>query len=304
MSHEPTKLVLGRGEVYFDRFIDGTRIGEGERYLGNTTSFRVQRDIRTRERSTSYRGKVVQKDPLVLSETHSVDFITDHIDAENVAMWFGSSISDQVFSTGLISETFSIKRGRYFQIGKSLNVVGVRGISFASVTFASSVIPSEGNYKIDYKLGRIWIEPNAPAIPNGATLTISFRVRASDATRLVSAPKQVKGSLRFVAFNEGPMNRQAQNDIFIPFVTLSPRGQVDLKGDEWQQWGFEGQITNLNTSTEQVYVLGGAKTLALTDDERAVIAAFGSLDNMLTFEDQLHQSVNFGWPPALEIGVI
>ena len=100
MPHESTKLVLGRGEVYFDRFLPGTRRGEGERYLGNTPSFRIQREVERLERSTSYRGRKIAMAGAVVAESHEITFVTDNVDDENIALWFGSSVPDDDETSG------------------------------------------------------------------------------------------------------------------------------------------------------------------------------------------------------------
>lgn len=303
MAHEPTKLVLGRGEVYFDRFLPGTRIGEGERYLGNTSTFRLQRDVRTNARATSYGGRKVSVSESIISESHGIDFTTDNVDLENLALWFGTATVAQDITRLPVSETFAVKRGRYYQLGKTQNVAGVRNITEVIVKIGAAFIEAPGNYSVDRKLGRIWIEPAADDIADGVNLTVSFTVRESDSAGVGAKSELVQGSLRFLAFNDGT-SATPQNDVFIPCVTLTPRGQVDLKGDEWQQWSFEGQAFNLNPSTQQVYVTRAAKTVQLTMAEETIIDEFGSFADFTPLEDLLHVSVNFEWPPALELGVI
>ena len=112
MAHEATKLVLGRGEVYFDRFISGTHVGEGERYLGNTSKFIVERDIERLDRATSYGGKRIAAKGAIVSESHTIDFTTDHVDIENLSMWFGGESAAPDVPRDVVVETFTVKRRR------------------------------------------------------------------------------------------------------------------------------------------------------------------------------------------------
>lgn len=300
MPHEPTNLVLGRGEVYFDRFIAGTRIGEGERYLGNTPSFRIQQDVSTQTRATSYRGRKVEKPDLVVSRSTSVDFVTDNVDLENLAIWFGSSVQVPDISLTTITETFTVKRGRFIQLGKSQNIAGTRNVRNVVVRRASTVISQNGNYVLNGALGRIEILRFATTLRDGDVITVQFTVVASDTAQVAVEAQNVMGSLRFVSLNEGIFNRQ-QNDYYFPMVSITPRGQTDLKGDEWQQWGFEGKAYNLSPTTEQLYVTRAARKLVTSMDEETIIDEVGSLDVFTFWEDQLNTTVNVDWPPALEL---
>lgn len=300
MPHEATKLVLGRGEVYFDRFITGTRIGEGERYLGNTTSFRIQREVQTVSRATSWRGRRIDTPPAVLSESHSVDCVTDNVDLENVAMWFGSeTVVPAAFNANVV-ETFVVQRGRYYQLGKSQNVAGTRNVIDVTVRIGSTVVAPSGNYTVNLALGRIEIAKYAPAIASGATISVTFTVRESDTAQVGAQAAQVYGALRFVSFNETPNNRKPQIDYYFPFVSIMPRGQVDMKGDEFQQWGFEATAYNLNPATRQLYPTRAPEALITAADQEAIIDELGSLGEFPLWEDLLHVATNVDWPPALE----
>ncbi len=300
MGHEPTKLVLGRGEVYFDRFLPGTRIGEGERYLGNTSTFRIQRQVSTTERARSYGGRKVSIPDSIVSESHSVEFVTDNIDIDTIALWFGAAPLVPTVSTVTVTETFVVKRGRFYQLGKSQTVAGTRNVTNVVVRKGVVTVVPTGNYVLDSLLGRIQIERYALALRDGDTVSVSFNARSSDTAQALSAPQQVQGSLRFVSFNEGVVGRQVQNDYFLPFVTLSPRGQVDTKGDEWQQWGFTASAFNLSPNVQQLYVTRAAQVFITERDQTAIIDEMGDLNTFPYWDDQLQIATNIDWPPAVD----
>jgi hypothetical protein len=301
MPHEATKLVLGRGEVYFDRFLPNTRVGEGERYLGNTLSFRLQRDLQTLARSTAYKGRKVAAPPAVISESHSIDFVTDNVEVENIAAWFGAEVETPTLSGLLLTETFVVKKGRFYQLGRSQNVIGTRNVVVAQVRIGATVIARASNYAVDNDRGRLEILVGAPAIADGSTISVDFQILGSANSRVVSKAEMLYGSLRFVAFNESPLGQRHHIDYYMPFVSIAPKGQVDLKGDEWQQWAFEGVAMNLNPSVRQVYVARTPGSTVGLSDQQAIIDEFGTLSSFPFWDNELQVSVNEDWPPALDI---
>jgi hypothetical protein len=65
---------------------------------------------------------------------------------------------------------------------------------------------------------------------------------------------QVEGALFFEATN--PVGLRF--DYTFPYVQLSPDGDFQLKGDEWQQLSFTFEALKLNDTTETVYINGRA----------------------------------------------
>ena len=299
MPREATKLVLGRGEVYFDRFLPGTRTGEGERYLGNTPSFRIQRSIERLERATSYRGRRVAVPGATVAEETSVNFVTDNIDDENLALWFGATPRSTYFTPpNPISESFLVRKGRTYQLGKTVQPFGTPDIAYPAVRLNGSPLGSTGNFVINIATGRIEVFSNALNVNDGDSMEVRFHVRQSNASIIDSTPARLLGALRFVANNKGRNN--PQNDYYFPMVDLSPRGQVDLKSDEWQQWAFDATAMNLRPGVEQAYMMRRATVSTMVSDEQAIIEEFGSLAPFPYWDDQLHQIINYDWPPAVD----
>lgn len=298
MPHESTKIVLGRGEVYFDRFLPGTRSGEGERYLGNTPSFRIQREVEKLERSTSYKGRRISLAGAVVSESHSITFTTDHVDDENLALWFGSRVpEDDDTGANQVTENFTVLQGRWYQLGKTISVQGTGQVAYVSVHRDGELVIMRNNYTLDVAHGRIEILRDAPDIPTGSLISVTFQVRPSNQVMLNGEPDGVYGAMRFISHNVG----KVQNDFYLPFVRITPRGQTDLKSDQWQQWSFDAEALNLSPAHSQLYITRGAIAVGMPPDEQAIVDELGSLNSFPLWEDELHQVINFDWPPALII---
>lgn len=300
MAREATKLVIGRGEVYFDRFLTGTRVGEGERYLGNTPSFRIQREIERLERATSYRGRRITQPGAIISESHTVNLTCEHVDVDNLALWFGTD-----FDTGYVpvaenyTETLTVKRGRYYQLGKTMDPIhGLRDIDYIEVFRGGVVVPPTGNYEFDPTTGRLYIEASAPAIPTGTQIVAQFDIRPRTTNFMINNAESIFGALRFVSWNEGVRNR-SRVDFFFPFVEITPRGQTDLKGDEFQQWGFDITAMNLRPGVPQVYIQRAALDAGYTLEEQAIVDDSGSLKPFTMHEYFFDHNVNNEWPRAV-----
>ena len=253
MLPEKTKLVLGRGEIYFDRFLGTSR--DGERYFGNTPAFRIERQVKRLERMTSYRGQKQQRKGAVISETVSCTMTTDHMATENVALWHGADGASEVVGDALVpfSETLTVKRDRFYQIGLGENGFGIGHIDSAQVrmTNISGAVLTPGiHYTLERVTGRIHIPTTSP-LSDGATIFVRYFKRPSASTAMTPTGSDVFGALRYVSRNPyGP-----QVDYFFPQVRLTPRGAVDMKGDEFRQVSFDIEAIRLAPNLPLVYLI-------------------------------------------------
>lgn len=300
MPREEDQLVLGRGEVYFDRFLPGTRIGTGERYIGNTPAFQVARTIERVGRARSYRGRKVETAGHVISESHKVNFTTDSISMENVAEWYGDdqSTSSIIAPVGFITEPFLMRRGRYYQLGSSIEPSGVRGVEGVSLIRGVVEIPMAGNYEVDRAEGRIYVLPAALNLLDNTQVTVRFQYRRQRRLKAVSRPNEIHGALRFRSLNPyGP-----RKHLFMPFVRLMPRGSIDMKGDEYQQMMFEATAMRLGPNVEQVYIDELLATLNLSDEE-TILEEGLTFDQFCALEADLDFTINVtmagrNWTPS------
>lgn len=256
---------LGRGRVFFDRFpsnvvVDALTRGSGERYLGNTPEFVTNSTSEDLDHFSSEGGVRTKDDSVQLQLDRAGSFITDNISADNVALFFlgEASTLTQAAATGVIDNLLDVGRGRFLQLGVTpANPPGVRNVSNVVITKGpgfTTTVAASGNYQVDEALGRIYIEPNAAGIDDGDDLRVTYDTAASTRSRVVSGSQAIYGSLRFVADNPKGENR----DYFYPYVKLSPDGDYNLKGDEWQQIGFTFEVLKKASNVEAVYVDGRA----------------------------------------------
>ena len=71
--------VLGRGELFFERFVSGTLAGLGEHYLGNTPGFEISIEEEVLEHFSSDRGLRVKDRSVTLQNDASGTLTVDNI---------------------------------------------------------------------------------------------------------------------------------------------------------------------------------------------------------------------------------
>lgn len=269
MANETQKYTLGRGEVFFNKFKPGTNIGEGERYLGNTPEYSLTNDVETLDHFNSDRGLREKDESVLLEISSSGSMNCDNISGENVALFFlGNLLTKSSTSVTAQKEVFtSWKRGLTLQLGTTdTTPTGVRKVTNVKVGKAArsatlnltgdisaipgvTIVDAAGNYEVDLALGRLYLEPTSTEINGDIKLVVQFDVAAQSREMVISSNDVVQGSLRFVAHNAKGENK----DYFFPKVTLSPDGDYNLKGDDWQSMGFTFEALKLQ-GRERVYI--------------------------------------------------
>lgn len=240
---------LGAGKLYFDRFDDDGN-ATGEYYIGNTTSLTGSTD-ETREEHYSSDEKERAKDASVVTQSdQQVDFTTDDIQPENLALlWKGTASQLAVSAASDVEETLTVMRGRWYQLGQSAtSPTGARSITVTAVTDdeASPVaIPAtsgtggtNANYEVDEELGRIFVKEDAPDIADGDSIIVTYDEAAHSRTIIISKGETIRGALRYIADNTAGVNR----DDYWPLVELSPDGDFEFKADSWSEMSFTGEV--------------------------------------------------------------
>lgn len=269
MANETQKYTLGRGEVYFNKFKPGTNIGEGERYLGNTPEYSLTNEVETLDHFNADRGLREKDESVLLEISCSGSMNCDNISGENVALFFlGNLLTKSSTSVTAQKEVFTNwKRGLTLQLGTTdATPTGVRKVSNVKVGKAAksatlnltgdisaipgvTIVDAAGNYEVDLELGRLYLEPTSTEINGDIKLVVQFDVAAQSREMVISSNDVVQGSLRFVSHNAKGENK----DYFFPKVTLSPDGDYNLKGDDWQSMGFTFEALKLQ-GRERVYI--------------------------------------------------
>lgn len=140
MPEQQNNYVLGRGKLYFDKFVDNVNMAlTGERYLGNTPALNMTSTYQNLDHYSSDFGIREKDDSVQLQLDRAGNFQCDNISIDNVALMFGSTPIDetQAAVTGA-GERLAVGRGLYYQLGvDDVTPDGVGEISNIAVTDGS-----------------------------------------------------------------------------------------------------------------------------------------------------------------------
>lgn len=257
-------LVLGAGKLFFDRFdADGNKTGEF--YIGNTTSLTYSTDEERQEHFSSDEAAREKDASIVTQSSATVGFTTDDIQPENMAMVFkGTAAALAVSADASTVENITVKRGRWYQLGVDVaNPTGARMITMTTLTNdAGTPVAVPGgdggdNYIVDEALGRLFIKEDAPDVLDDDILIATFAIAASTRSIIIDSGDQITGALRYIADNTTGTNV----DHYWPKVELSPDGDYEFKGTDWNEMSFTGEVltTTLNgTALAKHYADGRA----------------------------------------------
>lgn len=245
---------LGRGKVYFARFVSAQTPGPF-RYIGNTPEFNLTIESETLDHFSSDEGIREKDDSVPLEVTRTGSLVCDDIQAENVAMFFfGTADVLTTASAAGQSESFVAVMGdMHYQIGLTpTNPVGVRGVSNVVITDTdtpATTYVAGTDYKID--LARGMFEVIAGSSMDGADIDVAYDIVATTQDRILSGSEPVEGAMRYLENNPRGKNR----DVFLPYIKVTPNGDLAFKGDEWRQIPFS--IEALKPSVgEAIYING------------------------------------------------
>ena len=247
---------LGRGEIWFAPFVAGTQTPKGERYFGNSPELGFTAEQENLDHYSSDRGVRIKDESVLLQLDYSGSFTTDNISPENLSIFFlCESMTTTVTSTPVVGEAVAdVEKGLTYQLGTSATYpAGVRKISAVTVKKGAITLVAGTDYAIDLNLARLSILDTSVTIANGDDLTVDYTVSASSRDRIVSKSATIEGALRYIANNPTGENI----DYFMPWVKITPNGDFQLKGDEWQQLSFNLEVLKKGT-LESVYMDGRA----------------------------------------------
>lgn len=235
---------LGRGELHFAQFRPGTRIPRPERYLGNSPELSYSATVETLDHYNSDRGIKVKDASVTLQQDYAGALSLDSIDGPNLAYFFlGDVVILTTASRTVTGETLTgAELGATFQLGTSAaDPAGVRSISAVTVANATTPanVPVAGvDYLVDLERGRLTVQEGSTKIAKGDNLTVGYEVEASTREQVISKGQTIEGALRYIANN--PAGKAV--DFFMPYVKLTPNGDFNIKGDDWQVLAFNIEI--------------------------------------------------------------
>lgn len=270
---------LGRGRFYLAPFAadaGGVLKPTGKyRYVGNTPEASLALETESLEHTSSEEG-INQVDATVqLSVNRTLTLVTDHIDLNNLAMFFlGEHAKVSIVAAHSQKQTFpTVSHGEIVQVGVTdANPLGFRNLRGAAENAAAGTKPTlavvvnpddrsadvdlvEGtDYETDLENGIIqFLEGGNAAIDGAKGVEIEYGYPAQSYERVISKGASVEGSLRYVENNP----RGRNDTLVMPRVAFSPNGDFALKAQEWMQIPMTGRVLK-PANSEALYINGAA----------------------------------------------
>jgi hypothetical protein len=258
MAGAGKEYTIGKGKVYFNAFATGTLNPIGERFLGNCPGFSFVAEAEYVEHYQSTGGVKVKDESVAIQFDSSGKLMIDNLSSANLAMFLFGTTVDLVQTAGAISnESITIRsKDAFYQVGVStVNPTGVRKLDPGTpvvVTDGPAVITyvSGVDYTFDYDLGRLYVLPGSTMVI-GAPVLIDYTKLATTRNHVASGATQVEGQIRFIADNPVGIDK----DVFMPYVKLTPAGEVELIGDDWIELEFDLDVLTPSTGSA-VYIDG------------------------------------------------
>ena len=255
---ETQNYTLGRGKVFFSRFKTGTRVPAGFQYIGNTPEFALTIENETLDHFSSDGGIREKDDSVPLEVTRTGTMVTDSIRPRNVALFFfGDSQIVTQAAVPAADETFTdVIAGSTVKLGVSpSNPTGYFGVNPTGLTVEKGVatLVLGTDYTVDGPMGTVtFILPeDGGAIVDGDDITINAAVLGSTRPRVISGSEPVEGAMMYIADNP----KGEDFHYYLPYVKITPNGDYNLKGDEWQQIPFNIEALKPDTG-EAIYMDG------------------------------------------------
>jgi len=234
MAQESQNYTLGRGKVSFSRFKTGTRTPIGFKYIGNTPEFSLTIESENLDHFSSDEGIREKDDSVPLEVTRTGSLTTDSIRPDNIAyFFFGTKEIVTQLAVAAADEVFTdVEVGTQLKLGVTAsNPAGYFGIDAETLTVMIGAVPAVlgTDYTVNSKLGTVTLLEGG-TIVNGDDVTINFAVLPSTRDRVISGSTPVEGAMLYEALNPKGTNYH----YYLPYVKVTPNGDYNLKGDEWQ----------------------------------------------------------------------
>lgn len=243
---------IGRGQVFFNKFIPGTTTPTGERYLGNTPTLNVTSTYQDLPHYTSDYKVREMDDNFTLQTDRGGTFGVDNASIENLGLMFGSDpVVESVVAATAATDTLSdVKLGYWYPLGVTPETPdGVGAVDNVTVTGATPVT-EDGNFTVDLDTGRIYLLLDALDVADGDDLTVTYDVVASESLLVIEEGEQVEGSMRFISDNPKGSNK----NYFWPYVRIQPTGDFAVKGEQWQVISFNFAVLTPKDGRKRVYI--------------------------------------------------
>ena len=274
-------LMIGAGELYFDRIDQATGSLTGERHLGNCTTFNLTTNIEEKKKYSSMHAARTLYKSIITQLGASGKVVMDEYDPKNMALGlFGEDgIFTQAAGTDNVATLTNVEQGRYYPLGKFkvANLVIPRAIVSPAVIQAAvpvGTVTSDGTVNASGKYTGlvptdIYITITAANTTTGSIAGCKFQwkkgitgVSSSDVDADVTVPTLLTDGVS-VLLAAGPLQDFVVGDVFR--IHCIPAASTNY---------VVGEDYELDAKTGRVYIVEGGdivdgSTIGATFDNEA-----------------------------------
>lgn len=245
MAPNPGNLMLGRGKLYFDRFVNNTTTKTGEFDLGNVTAFdltpkpTIKKKYESMDPSSLLYAQAVTQQDLTLKVTG------DEYSLKNLA---AALLGTE--GTFVQTSTSTITAGALtsLPLNGAWYPTGYRSITVTDVKQGSTVGVLGTDYNVDLVTGRIQIFTTGLFTAATATVWDGSAAAVTYNTVALSTVGLVEGYLRFIGNPvKGPVYEYEGWH-----VSFTPSGNLGFIADDFGNWTLDGALIadTVNHATE------------------------------------------------------
>lgn len=234
VAPNPANLLLGRGKVFFDRFLTNTTTKTGELDLGNVTTFEVTPSVQVKDKYESMDPSSLLYQRGVTRQDVKLKVTGDEFALANLAAVLLGNQAQLVQSSGTTTAgvlTALPVNGAWYPTGQ-------RDITVTDVKQGSVTGVLGTDYNVDLVGGRIQIFTNGAFAP--ATSTTWDGTQAAVTYNMVQGATvgTVDGYLRFV----GNPIKGPTFEVECWHCSFTPTGNLSLIADDFGNWTLDGML--------------------------------------------------------------
>jgi len=245
-------VAIPRGQLYFAQFADGTTTpAKYETYFGSTPGATLNGSATKLDRFSSDGPVRIKTHSVVTQTDYKGSITTDNISFDNLAKFFlGTTATIADAGATITDETIgAVPVDAVVQLGiSSTRPSGAKLVSSVAVSDGATLKTLGTHYELEATTGRVH------ALVAFANMVVDYVISASNRPRTISAGTQVKGALHLISENA----QGDRIDYYMPSVTISPNGDLVLKGDgtAFAEIKMDLEVLAKDSSTAAVYVDG------------------------------------------------
>jgi len=238
IAPDPANLLLGRGAIYFDRFVTNTSQRQGERHLGNCTAFSTSTKAETKEKYESMDSASNLYQRAVTRQTTTLKITGDEFTPDNLAAAVNGDVetisgAGATITAEAITPVGGAILGRYYALANR-NITTLTDVKQASTTLVLGT-----DYTADLLRGRIYLLPTSVTITPGSQLTADYVYGAYSYPAVkISTVGTVDGYVHYI-----PDNIKGPNwEVEVWHVQFTPSGDQGWIADDFGNWNLEGMV--------------------------------------------------------------